>query len=190
MKQLGFLLLSVIIQVHTAFAQEGESDALADFHARSIEAGFLCGQLLPSGVSGLTELMPLCGPRVGIKTGEKSYIEGSFLSGAGNAQRYIQGALAFRIDEGFDDLVASMYIAPTLNHITVPLRDSTGATTGESTIIRFGAYLGGAVWAQIRDDLHFRADLTYIAFPGSSLFINISLVLRFGTGGGGGGPGG
>jgi hypothetical protein len=161
--------------------QTDETGLTARYKTMRNEAGFICGNLLPSAIEGITELMPLCGARLGFKVGQRTFMEPQFLAGAARAQRYIIGSLSFRGDFQYDDLIWSYYGGGDMHYPTRP--DNNSVPPGESTNFYFGLHVGGAIMAELAESLYFRTDLKCNINPGSSLFIGFSLVLRFNPGG-------
>lgn len=184
-----------------AFAQTEEGEAggaqsaggvSSKFAAQNREAGFVCGAFLPNQIDGVSELMSLCGGRVGFKLSPKTTLEPQLVGGAARAQRYILGSVSFRGDIQVDDIIGSIYGGGDIHYATSPVYSGTSAS-GEETKMYFGAHIGGAVWWECTDNLFLRTDLQFNVNPGTSLFVGFSLVLRFSTGGGGdsgGAPGG
>jgi hypothetical protein len=186
------MLLVLTLACPSAFAQydpnqTDETGLSARFKAMRNEAGFVCGNLLPSAIEGITELMPLCGARLGFKVGPRTFMEPQFLAGAARGQRYIIGSLSFRGDFQYDDLIWSYYGGGDMHYPTKP--DYNTTPPGESTSFYFGLHVGGAIMAELAESLYFRTDLKANINPGSSLYIGFSLVLRFNPGGGAEGAG-
>jgi hypothetical protein len=187
MKHCLLVLLLVIFSVSASAQQPGNTDpnALnAKFAAQRHEVAVVCGEFLPNQIPGITEMMSLCGGRAGFKIGQKTFLEAQALSGAGRGQRYILGSLNFRGDVQFDDLIGSIYLGGDIHYATQP--DYTVSPTSEETNMYFGFHFGGAIWAEITENLYFRTDMQFGLNPGTSLFAGFALVLRFDPGGAGG----
>ncbi len=190
--RLGSVLLFVVylfgIQISQAFAQQQkeEKDGLPPrYAAQRKEASFFCGPFLPNQIKGITELMTLCGARLGFKINDNTWLESSFISGSGSAQQYKIGSLSFRTDVAYDDIIASFNIGGDVHMATQPLYDAFGNTSGDQSNIYLGGHAGGSLWAKINDALYLRTDMTFNFSPGTSLFIGFGLVFRFDPGSGG-----
>jgi hypothetical protein len=186
LRQLGFLIILPTLLLSTfAFGQtqdqqqgeENKNGLSPHFSAMSKEAEFLCSQFLPNAIEGITELMTLCGGRFGMRTGSGSFVEGTFISGAGRGQRYTMGSLALRGDYALDDFIGSMFIGPDLHYATNPVYSGTGV--GEDTKIYIGFHVGGSIWWELNDVAYLRTDLKFNFNPGNSLLVMVGLVLRF-----------
>jgi len=122
--------------------------------------------------------MSLCGGRAGFKIGHNTTLEPQLLAGAGKAQTYVLGSLSFRGDVQIDEIVASYYAGADVHEATSPVFN-VGANTTDTTMIYFGAHVGGALWWDMSDNLALRTDLQFNFNPGTSLFLGFSIVLRF-----------
>ena len=181
-----FMILNCLLanaQVSSTDPSQSDENALSPrFVALGREASFVCGNFLPNQIEGITELMPLCGGRYGMRLSPKTFLEPQILAGAARAQRYILGSVSFRTDVQFDDLIGSIYAGGDIHYATSPIFDVDPPS--ETTKLYFGAHVGGAIWAELADNLFFRTDLQFGLNPGTWLFIGFSFVLRFSPGGG------
>lgn len=179
------LLGSVKVYAQAQDAEKKEGGLPSRFAMERKEAGFFCGPFLPNQIPGISELMPLCGARVGLKVNENTWMEPSFLSGSGHAQQYRIASLGFRTDMAYDDIIASLYAGPSIHFATQPLVDAAGNSIGDQTNIYIGGHLGGSLWAKINDVFYFRSDMSFYLSPGTSLYIGFGVVFRFDPGGSG-----
>jgi hypothetical protein len=173
------LIVMIISWAASAYAQQngeekkdGELDAT--FASMSREVGVVCGEYLPNQIPGITELMALCGGRIGLKVSDGLFFEPQLLAGAGHAQRYVLGSGSIRGDFQLEDFVISSDIGADIHYATQPI-----PTGGEQTNIYFGGHIGGSIWFEFSKFFALRTDMQFFLNPGTSLFVGLAMEIRF-----------
>ncbi|MCC6278045.1 MAG: hypothetical protein IT289_09040 [Oligoflexia bacterium] len=177
------LALLVFLASPVALAQaptgqpQDDSGLNPHFASMTKEASFICGEFLPNAIEGISELMTLCGGRFGMRLSPGTFLEPTFVSGAGKGQRYTMGSLSIRSDYALDDFIGSMFAGGDIHYATAP--NYLVTPTGEETRIYAGFHVGGAIWWELNDVLYLRTDLKFNFNPGNSMLVMLGIVMRF-----------
>jgi hypothetical protein len=150
------------------------------YAAATKEVSAVCGRMLPDQIRGVNENFAVCGGRFGFKSGNSSFMEFTGLGGGGFGTKYYQATGSIRGDMEMYDLIGSMYVGVDINWVTRAVPDSI--TGSDQSDIYAGAHVGGAFSGDINDSTYLRTDFKFNFNPGTSLFVGIALVFRFGGG--------
>ena len=126
--------------------------------------------MLPSQITGVTQVMPIWGLRYGIGTsiGEVEIDE---------VTSHASGVDYYNVSAG---LRGSAPMFPGANAIFFGGVDGTmyKPATGGSDISRLGFHFGGGLMLKLLNTVWFRTDARFTQRPGSILSINVGLVYR------------
>jgi len=142
------------------------------------EAALMIGSLLPNQINGITEIMGLGGVRGGVRIAPAGWWEFNLNMGNGSGQEWRDASTDIRMDIPVENLVAIAFLG-----LDVVQYQGQGA----SEVIDFGGHVGGGIQANIGGDIWLRTDMKFQFNPGTSLMIGLSVMWRFGGGGGAGG---
>lgn len=148
-----------------ALAQDKDSGGQPVF-----EVGLHMGRLLPNQITGVTEIMPLWGTRVGLHLAQKAYFEGGLIMGSGDGASWQNVHGSFRMDMPIESIVALFFAG-------VDVTRYEGAGTGKKTF--GGGHVGGGLHVHIADAIWFRTDMKFNINPGTSLYFNFGFEARF-----------
>ena len=157
------LFIAMMLVTTTAWGQSTTSG--------SDEIGFYLGNMLPSGIDGVTEILPVFGGRYGIQTARVGVVElGLFNTHASGVdfttfEANLRGAMP--ASPGIDILY---FGGLDFNYYRPENEDSRKNITG--------FHLGGGTMLQITDTLWIRGDLKFMAGPGQSLFLLAGLIFK------------
>lgn len=163
-KALYFLLFFVFF---TSSVQAQDQAAISP----AWEVGALVGRLLPNQVDGVTEVMSLGGAHLGYRLSPMVYAQGHFHTGNGEDQTWRNLGLSLRMDQPLEDFLVSVYAG---GQSTI----SAGHGTKENT--ELGAFVGGSLLASTGGPTWLKLDMNFGFGPGTTLFISLGLLLRFG----------
>ncbi len=133
-----------------------------------IEVGALVGTLLPSGISGLTEITGLGGVRAGYKLGLPT-VEATATLGNGDGANYRNLAVDLRLDVPIESFSGFFFLG-------LDLTDYAGLN--ERSKIFGGVDLGGGVLLQLGHQFYLRSDVKFTFNPGTSLFVDFGFMIR------------
>lgn len=129
------------------------------------------GALLPSGIPGVTEVMPTVGLRASRHTPKGTFeLDGMFSNASGASYRSL--SVDYRLDLPNDAL-------PVLLLIGLHGDYYQGADSGPAKFSR-GAHFGAGVFMPVTSALWLRSDFRYRVGPGTSLLVTVGLSIRFG----------
>lgn len=172
-----FIIVIFIIWSSGVWAQD---EAGADNTGANLtyEGGAVIGSLLPNQVSGVTEIMGLGGARVGYRLNSSVVAEAGAVMGNGHGAQYKDLFMSFRVDVPVENLVGIMYVGPDFVYFK-------GNGNPKDTM-QIGGHVGGGILAHAGGSLWIRTDMKFNVKPGTSMYLNLALMFRFGDGGGGG----
>jgi hypothetical protein len=179
-------MASAMLLSAVAFAQaqqdNGDSGSEEAGKARnamgSYELGLGIGSLLPSGITGVTQILGLGQVHAGVRVSDNAWWEANYLMGNGSDQSWKNIDTNLRLDIPVENLVGIGFFGLDVVDYSGPGKSST-FTPGVHAGCGIQALLGGTVW--------FRGDMKYEVGPGDSLYIGMAIIIRFGAGGGSGG---
>jgi hypothetical protein len=135
------------------------------------ELHFGGGALLPSGIPGVTEVMPTVGLRASRQTSKGTFeLDGMFSNASGASYRSV--SVDYRLDLPNDAL-------PVLLLIGLHGDYYQGAESGPAKFSR-GGHFGAGVFMPMTSMLLLRSDFRYRLGPGTSLLVTVGLTIRFG----------
>lgn len=172
-----FIVAFFIIWSSGVWAQEepGAENAGANIQ---YEGGAIIGSLLPNQISGVTEIMGLGGARVGYRLNSSVIAEAGAVMGNGHGAQYKDMFMSFRVDVPVENLVGILYVGPDLVYFK-------GNGNPKDTM-QIGGHVGGGILAHAGGSLWVRTDMKFNVKPGTSMYLSLSLMFRFGDSGGGG----
>lgn len=128
------------------------------------------GTLLPSGIPGVTEVMPTVGLRASRGTPKGMFeLDGMFSNASGASYRSV--SIDYRLDLPNDAL-------PVLLLIGLHGDYYQGADSEPAKFSR-GAHFGAGVFMPVTSLLWLRSDFRYRVGPGTSLLVTVGLSIRF-----------
>lgn len=168
-----------------AQAEGGPGGAGADATGANTqyEASFNIGNLLPNQIPGITEITGLGGIRAGYRLSPIVVSEAGLTMGNGHGAQYKDIYISARIDVPVENLVGHLYIGPDF----IMYKGAAKGNVKEKDKMQIGGHLGGGIMAQIGGSLWVRTDMKFNVKPGTSMYLSIGFMWRFGTAGGGGG---
>lgn len=168
------LLLATLMMLSVgAWAQNEGGDTGQNIQ---YEAGALIGSLLPNQISGITEIMGLGGARVGYRLNSSVMGEAGAVMGNGHGAQFKDVFMSFRVDVPVENLVGILYVGPDLVYFR--------GNGSKKDAIQIGGHVGGGVMAHAGGSLWVRADMKFNVKPGTSMYLSLSLMFRFGDSGG------
>ena len=135
------------------------------------EIGAQIGNLLPNQIPGVTEIMGLGGVRGGFRFAPLTYAEAGVLTGNGNGVEWKNANIDVRMDIPVENLVGFAYVGADTDYYT----GSDGVNH-----FMFGGHAGGGIQTLVTQALWIRGDMKFSFSPGTSLYIGLGFVLRFG----------
>ncbi len=141
----------------------------------SNEIGLYIGEMLPSGIDHVGEILPVVGGRYGFALGKGSIIDlGAFNSHASGID-FTTGELSFRLSEALGQgLEGLFYAGPDFNYYK-PDNQSDRKSD-------FGFHAGAGAMMSVTDSLWLRGDLKLMGGPGTSLYLLFGIVFRSSSG--------
>lgn len=142
----------------------------------SDEISLYLGEYLPSGITGVTEILPVFGGRYGIGLNRLGLLEiGGFNSHAYGTD-FTTGELSLRGSLPFGVGLDVLYYGGLDFNYYKPENQ-------EERIKEMGYHIGAGAMMSITDSLWLRSDLKFMGGPGTSLYLLFGVVFR-GAGGG------
>lgn len=136
------------------------------------EVGALVGRLLPNQVDGVTEVMSLGGVHLGYRLSPMVYAQGHLHTGNGEDQTWRNLGLSLRMDQPLEDFLVSVYAGG---------QSTLSAGHGTKEKNELGAFVGGSLLASTGGPTWLKLDMNFGFGPGTTLFISLGLLLRFGS---------
>ena len=179
------LILTILIPLslvwqNRAHAQEttggggGATRSYFDIGAKS-------GSLLPYGIEGVRDLLPMWGIRLGHPVSQSMAIEYDVDAAIGKGVTYYLGYISLRYDFSVASVIP-IYMTIGFDGHYFKRKDSVGEITGNITEFDFrfttGWHLGFGSETQVVGDLYFRADVRLGSGPGRQLSANLGFVFR------------
>lgn len=135
------------------------------------EIGAVVGRLLPDQVDGVEEVMSLGGGHLAYRLSPMVYAQSQFLTGNGHDQRWRNLGLSLRLDQELEDFLVSIYAGA---------QSTLSSGPGFSEKNTFGGFVGGGLLASTGGPTWVKLDMNFGFGPGTTLFISLALLLRFG----------
>lgn len=173
LRVLQLVLLLFTFSAWAADDANGSAEDTTGSKAR-YELGAHIGDLLPNQIPGVTEILGLGGVRGGLRLAPFSYAEAGIIMGNGNGVQWKNAHIDVRMDIPVENLVGFVYLGAD----TVYYKGSDGTTR---TV--FGGHAGGGIQALITGAVWLRGDMKFSISPGTSLYVGLGIVFRFGEGG-------
>lgn len=172
-----FLLIVLLVGISLkapAQTSEAEERLSPGGGARGVQLGVNTGPFLVSGVSGVREILPFVGVRLGLPF-RKMYFEATAMSGRAAGTEYHQGDLGFRFDFDLDFIQYFALLGADFHYWKrvptewqeFPYRSGQGWHTGLGLFYR------------ISDALSFRNDFKINFGPGTSMYVSFGFVYHF-----------
>ena len=169
------LIFSIILLAPLAqlWAQQGDN---APYNA-GYEFGAHIGNILPNQISGVTEIQPQWGLRLGFGMGGAGTTEITANAGNGEGVKWKQLSVSARMDMPIEELVGIVFIGGDISMYETQTQEAKSFG---------GGHVGGGVMSLISRDLWFRMDMKFNINPGTSLYIGGGFMFRYGSSEGGG----
>jgi hypothetical protein len=139
--------------------------------AGSDEISFYLGEMLPSGIENVTEILPVFGGRYGLKTARAGVAEFGLFNthAAGVDFTTFEASLRGSIETtpGMDVVY---FGGADVNYFRPENEDDRKTVTG--------FHVGAGGMMQVTDTLWLRGDLKFMGGPGTSLFLLLGIVFR------------
>lgn len=169
--QLVLLLFSMSVWA----APDGGPDSPEDTTGTNsrYEMGFQIGNLLPNQIPGVTEILGLGGVRGGLRIAKLTYAEAGLIMGNGSGVEWKNAHIDARMDIPVENLVGFAYLGVD----SIYYKGSDGETR-----TNFGGHAGGGIQALLSGALWVRGDMKFSFSPGTSLYVGVGVMFRFGAG--------
>jgi len=159
-----YLFLFVFALSFKLQAQEKPSET----SSQGFEYGLHIGKLLPNDISGITEIIPLWGARLG-HSWSRYHLEAGYMSGSDLGVEWSNAHFGLRLDLPIEQLVGFVTFGADLQRYK-PLNESTSVTSG--------GYFGGGILSKIDPDIWFRIDMKFNVKPGTSMYFGLGIMIR------------
>ncbi|HEX4925168.1 MAG TPA: hypothetical protein VFV50_13830, partial [Bdellovibrionales bacterium] len=175
---LTIVFLALTPAIARAQTSETEQRLSPGGGSRSAQLGVNTGPFLVSGVSGVREILPFVGVRLGLPF-RKMYFEATAMSGRTQGIEYHQGDVGFRFDFELDFIQYFALLGADFHYWKrVP-------TEWQEFPYRSGQgwHTGMGLFYPISEALSFRNDFKVNFGPGTSLYVSFGFVYHFESGG-------
>lgn len=131
----------------------------------------MVGRLLPDQVDGVQEIMSLGGAHLGYRLAPLFYVQSHVHAGRALGQDWKSLGVSLRMDQTLEDFLVSAFAGAQTTNSSGP---------GSSEKNETGAFVGGALMFGTGGPTWLKADMNFGFGPGTTLFISLALLLRFG----------
>lgn len=164
--QLFVLFCLITLSSVSSFAQSAVS-------SNSQEVGAFVGNLLPNGVPGLDEIMPLWGLRYSHPLGTGVYAEGGGIFGHSHGVLWQGAFTSLRMDIPLETMIAFALIGLDVTRLK---------PSDDDALIKGGGHAGGGLMSQIGGNVWARFDMKLNSQPGTSLYFSLGIAFTLGGG--------